>query len=89
MGITGSIIIFLLIWWLIFFISLPINIKKGKPGKNIEGEDPGAPNNPQLFRKFLITTVVSVVIWFIIYSFLNNDGFLMYILKLFYINEII
>ncbi len=52
-------------------------------------EDPGAPNNPQLFRKFLITTVVSIVIWFIIYSFLNNEGFLMYILKLFYINEVI
>ena len=78
-----------LIWWLIFFISLPINIKKSRSGNYIEGEDPGAPNNPQLFRKFLITTVVSIVIWFIIYSFLNNEGFLMYILKLFYINEVI
>jgi len=89
LGITGSIIIFLLIWWLIFFISLPINIKKSRSENYIEGEDPGAPNNPQLFRKFLITTVVSIVIWFIIYSFLNNEGFLMYILKLFYINEVI
>ena len=89
MGITGSIIIFLLIWWLIFFILHPINIKKSRSGNYIEGEDPGAPNNPQLFRKFLITTVVSIVIWFIIYSFLNNEGFLMYILKLFYINEVI
>ena len=30
MGITGSIILFLLIWWVIFFISLPLNIQNNK-----------------------------------------------------------
>ena len=89
LGITGSIIIFLLIWWLIFFLSLPININNSNKKIAIEGEDPGAPNNPQIFKKFLITTFVSVIIWFIIYFFLNNDGFLMFILKLFYMNEVI
>ena len=89
MGITGSIIIFLLIWWLIFFLSLPINIKNSDASNGIDGEDAGAPNNPQLFKKFLVTTIVSIVIWSIIYIFLNNDGFLMFILKLFYMDEVI
>ena len=31
MGITGSIILFLLIWWIIFFISLPLNIQNIDP----------------------------------------------------------
>ena len=88
MSITGLAIIYIIIWWIVFFAILPIDVERKKLIK-IEGEDPGAPNNPQLFRKFLITTVVSIVIWFIIYSFLNNEGFLMYILKLFYINEVI
>ena len=54
----------------------------------INGNDPGAPNNPQLLRKFIITTFISIILWSIIYVLLSDDGFLMYILKLFYINEI-
>ena len=89
MGLTGSIIIFLLIWWLIFFISLPIKITSTKPENVREGDDPGAPSNPHIFWKFLITTFVSGVLWAIIYFAFSNDGFLMFILKLFYIDEII
>ena len=52
MGIAGSIIIFLLIWWLMLFIVLPLNISD-KAEKVIEdGNDTGAPNNPQIFKKF-------------------------------------
>ena len=90
MGVTGGIILFLLIWWVIFFISLPINIKNNQSKiTNIEGEDPGAPNNPQIFLKFAITTFISLMVWGIIYWILNDDGFLMFILKLFYTDEII
>ena len=90
MGITGSIILFLLIWWIIFFIALPLNIKNyKKKTRNIGIEDPGAPSNPQIFLKFLFTTFISLLLWSIIYWNLNDDGFLMYILKLFYTDEII
>ena len=88
MSVTGLAIIYIILWWIIFFAILPIDVDRIKI-KKIEGEDPGAPNNPQIFKKFLITTFVSVIIWFIIYFFLNNDGFLMFILKLFYMNEVI
>ena len=66
-----------------------MNIKNSDASNGIDGEDPGAPNNPQLFKKFLVTTIVSIAIWSIIYIFLNNDGFLMFILKLFYMDEVI
>tara|TARA_B110000259_G_C13957439_1_gene379330 strand:- start:815 stop:1084 length:270 start_codon:yes stop_codon:yes gene_type:complete len=88
LGIAGSIIIFLLIWWLMLFIVLPLNISD-KAEKVIEdGNDTGAPNNPQIFKKFLITTIISIIIWSIMYMFLRDQGLLLYILDVFYSNEV-
>ena len=89
MGLTGSIILFLIIWWLILFILLPISIDN-KASANIayEGNDRGAPNNPHLLKKFIITTIISVILWFVVYLLLNNDCFLISIMNTFYRNEI-
>jgi predicted secreted protein len=89
LGLTGSIILFLIIWWLILFILLPISIdNKTNNTIEYEGNDRGAPNNPKLLKKFIITTIISVILWFVVYLLLNNDGFLMFIMNTFYINEI-
>ncbi|MDG2416849.1 MAG: DUF1467 family protein [Pelagibacterales bacterium] len=89
MGLTGSIILFLIIWWLILFILLPISIDtNASNATEYEGNDRGAPNNPHLLKKFIITTIISVILWFVVFLLLNNDGFLMFIMNTFYINEI-
>ena len=69
MGITGSIIVYVLIWWIIFFSLLPVGIqsKKEKFIEKIEGIDPGAPNNPKIAKKFLITTIITSIIFIVIY----------------------
>ena len=69
MGITGSIIVYVLIWWMIFFSVLPVGIqsKKEQFKERIEGIDPGAPNNPKIGKKFLITTIITSVIFIVIY----------------------
>ncbi len=70
------------------FIVLPLNISD-KAEKIIEdGNDTGAPNNPQIFKKFLITTIISIIIWSIMYMFLRDQGLLLYILDVFYSNEV-
>ena len=55
MGITGSIIVYVMIWWIIFFSVLPIGIRSNKEvfKEKIEGMDPGAPKNPKIGKKFL------------------------------------
>ena len=88
MGIAGSIIIFLLIWWLMLFIVLPLNISDKAEKVIVDGNDTGAPNNPQIFKKFLITTIISIIIWSIMYMFLRDQGLLLYILDVFYSNEV-
>ena len=55
MGITGSIIVYVMIWWIIFSV-LPIGIQSKKEvfKEKIGGIDPGAPKNPKIGKKFLI-----------------------------------
>ena len=64
MGITGSIIVYVLIWWIIFFSILPVGIQSNKEKfkENIEGIDPGAPKNPRIAKKFLITTIITTLL---------------------------
>ena len=69
MGITGSIIVYVLIWWIIFFSVLPVGIQSNKEKfkEKIEGIDPGAPINPKIGKKFLITTLITSIIFIVIY----------------------
>ena len=69
MGITGSIIVYVLIWWIIFFSVLPVGIQSNKEKfkEKIEGIDPGAPLNPKIGKKFLITTLITSIIFIVIY----------------------
>ena len=69
MGITGSIIVYVLIWWIIFFSVLPFGIQSNKEKfkEKIEGVDPGAPINPKIGKKFLITTLITSIIFIVIY----------------------
>ena len=69
MGITGSIIIYVLIWWMIFFSVLPVGIQSNKEKfkERVDGIDPGAPINPKIGKKFLITTIITSIIFIVIY----------------------
>ena len=75
MGITGSIIVYVLIWWIIFFSVLPVGIQSNneKFKERIEGVDPGAPNNPNIVRKFLITTIITSIIFIVICYLVEFD----------------
>jgi len=68
-GITGSIIVYVSIWWIIFFSVLPVGIQSNKEKfkEKIEGIDPGAPINPKIGKKFLITTLITSIIFIVIY----------------------
>ena len=75
MGITGSIIVFVIIWWIIFFSVLPVGIQsnKEKSRERIEGIDPGAPKNPKIAKKFLITTIITTLIFVVVYYLVKID----------------
>ena len=75
MGITGSIIVYVMIWWIIFFSLLPTGIQSNKEvfKEKIEGMDPGAPKNPKIALKFLITTLITSIIFVVIYYLVDIE----------------
>tara|TARA_B100000941_G_C28163993_1_gene378762 strand:- start:245 stop:499 length:255 start_codon:yes stop_codon:yes gene_type:complete len=75
MGITGSIIVYVMIWWIIFFSLLPVGIQSNKQvfKEKIGGMDPGAPKNPKIGKKFLVTTLITTIIFAVIYYLVEID----------------
>lgn len=56
----GAFFIFILIWWTVLFAVLPFGAAPDPDRK--PGEASSAPKSPRLIKKFLITTLVSVLI---------------------------
>jgi len=77
MGITGSVIIYVMIWWVVFFSVLPIGIQSNKETfkNSTDGFDQGAPKNPKIAKKFLITTIITSIVFIVIYYLVNNGFF--------------
>ena len=68
MSITGSIVVFILLWWLVLFIILPRNISSQQErGSITKGTDPGAPASPKITKKLILTTIISLLLFAIIY----------------------
>ena len=64
MTVTSAIVLLSVYWFIILFIILPINVTTQNDERNIiEGTAPSSPVNPNLKRKFSITTIVSIILW--------------------------
>lgn len=71
MSLVSGIVIFVIIWWIIFFIALPVGIKREKNLK--KGQNQGAPKNPYLGKKVFWTTLVSIVLFVIVWWVIELD----------------
>ena len=67
-----SLVIYVIFWWLILFVTLPFGISKDK--KVIHGNDPGAPKKTLLKKKVLITSFASLILT-VIFSIIKNEIF--------------
>ena len=72
MSVTGLAIIYIIIWWIVFFAILPIDVNRLKTIK-VEGEDPGSPENPKMLKKFSYCTGITTVIFIIIYLLIKFE----------------
>lgn len=67
MGVTSAIVLFAVIWFMTFFIVLPIRIQtQGDLGKVVPGTHAGSPEHHHLKKKAWITTGIAFVLWIII-----------------------
>ena len=67
MSIISAIVLFAVIWFMVFFIAIPIRLKtQGDVGKIVPGTHAGAPADHQLKKKAWITTFVAFLLWVVI-----------------------
>lgn len=61
MTLVGGLVAFVIIWTIVLFTVLPWGVR---PPENPEpGHMPGAPDNPRIGLKFVVTTGISAVLW--------------------------
>ena len=72
MSITGLAILLIIIWWIIFFAILPIDVNREKRHK-IHGEDAGSQENPKMMKKFIYCTAITSIIFMIIYLLIKYE----------------
>ncbi|MGA8820404.1 MAG: DUF1467 family protein [Xanthobacteraceae bacterium] len=68
MSTTTAAAIFFLIWWVTLFAVLPWGVRsQQESGEVVPGTDPGAPLVPRLGRKLIWTTLVTCVVFGVLY----------------------
>ena len=67
MGPVSGLVLFAVIWFMVFFVVLPLKlVTQGDAGEIVPGTHAGAPTDPQLGRKAKITTFWAFLIWAVI-----------------------
>lgn len=66
-----AIVAYVIIWWCVLFGVLPFGIRPVRKGEI--GHEAGAPENPRLWFKAGITTVVAAVIWVGFYALVMSN----------------
>lgn len=64
--------IFFTMWWTVLFAILPLGVRsQHEEGERLAGTDPGAPVDPQLGRKAVLTTLVTTVLFALFWLYVN------------------
>jgi predicted secreted protein len=67
---TG-VMVYVVIWWMVLLMVLPWGVKV--PEIPEPGHATSAPQNPMMWRKALITTLISAVLWGIAYWLIESE----------------
>ena len=73
MSTVSGIVVYILLWWWVFFMSLPFGVKRDD---NVEhGNDIAAPQKTHLWKKTAATTVIAFILWYGVDSLIAADIF--------------
>jgi len=74
MPLAGSIVVFVVLWWLVFYMSLSFGVRgQWEEGGAEGGTDPGAPVKASIPRKMLITTGIAIVLWSAVWTIVEFE----------------
>ena len=58
--------IYIVCWWVVLFAILPLGMTQGAQERPTDGAQWGAPAQPNLKRKFITTSWVSLIVWAVV-----------------------
>ena len=73
MGIGSGILTYVIIWWMVFFMTLPFGVERPEAHEVEVGHEPGAPKKPMLKKKAIITSLISAVL-LVIWIYVDSLG---------------
>jgi predicted secreted protein len=68
---TG-VVLFVIIWWTALFAVLPMGVRPVQQPDAKTGWR-GAPENPRLLKKVIVTTIVASILWLGAYALIRSD----------------
>ena len=71
MEIASGIVVYVLLWWWVFLMSLPFGVSRQTDGT--AGHDAGAPKRPLLVTKVIITSLLALIFWVAAYFIIESD----------------
>lgn len=67
MSIVSGFVLFAVIWFMVFFVVLPLRLKtQGEDGNIVPGTHSSAPADPQMWRRARLTTYWAIGLWIVI-----------------------
>ena len=61
---------FSMLWWMIFLMALPFGVQRVETPQ--AGKAIGAPKNPGIIKKAVITTIITAILTFIFFIIMSN-----------------
>ena len=58
--------IYIVCWWVVLFTGLPLGSSREQHDRPTDGAQWGAPDKPDLKRKFITTTWVAAIVWLLV-----------------------
>lgn len=73
MDIVSGVVVYILIWWWVLFMVLPFGARPAKAPE--EGHAPSAPEKPRILIKLLITTIIAMGLWVVVWLIIQSGWF--------------
>lgn len=75
MNLFEGVVVYIMIWWTVLFAVLPWGVRQDEGRDPAQGHAPGAPANPMIARRVLVTSAVSAVLWVVVFVLVRADVF--------------
>ena len=69
----SGVVVFVIVWWLVFFMTLPVGVRRA--GEVERGNDPGAPERAMLGLKAAVTTVIASLLTLLVFLLIDSEWF--------------